>query len=45
MSLPRDYNNRIKLFFQCFIHNKPEISYGQAVAEQYGLRNTMCCVL
>jgi hypothetical protein len=40
MSLSREYNNRIKLFFQRFIHNEPYISHRQAEAEQYVLRNT-----
>jgi hypothetical protein len=39
MSLPKKYKDRIKLYFQRFIHKLPTNSHKQVVAEQYALRN------
>jgi hypothetical protein len=35
MFIPKEYKDRIKLFFRRIIHNLPAISHRQVVAEQY----------
>jgi hypothetical protein len=45
MSLPKEYKDRIKLFFRRFLHNLSTISHRQAVAEEYVKRNTKSGVL